>query len=275
MNQRQLLPPVDQQLLARLTAHPDPAEAARRRRLIEDEPSEFEANRARDAALSNLLGQSRGALETARFDRIIRACCWGTLSDDEVHQPVRSAPLAVVAPAAPQATARSVPTAERPLPPPPAVQPATVPVASVVPPQQTRIGNTVPAGLAQPPAPIVHPPCTAEAIRFLRSELAAGEREGREVQAEAQKRQLSPAMIRAARQQLRVITERRGFGPLCRSWWRLPLVITDVQCSQNQSARLSTNQDGSASRAVVIETHSVHESATAHVVQPAHIGSEP
>src|SRR5438309_5070617 len=101
MNQRRLLPLADQQLLARLTAHPDPAEAARRRRLIEDEPGEFEANQARDAALSKRLGQSGGALETMRLDRIIRACCWGTLTDDEVRQPVKSAPLAAVAPAAP------------------------------------------------------------------------------------------------------------------------------------------------------------------------------
>src|SRR5438128_6462441 len=99
MNQRHMLPRADQQLLERLAAHSDPAEATRRRRLIEDEPGEFEANQARDVALSKLLGQSQGALETMRLDRIIRACCWGTLNDDEVHRPVQSAPPAGVAPA--------------------------------------------------------------------------------------------------------------------------------------------------------------------------------
>jgi hypothetical protein len=236
MSKRHLLTLADRQLLDRLEREaPDQAERAKRRRLFDSDLSDYggsdtRASVAMEALLKPFIGN-----DAERLDRIVVLCVWGVMRDwDNEYFAPQLALLEsrALAPACPMPSQTSV-------------QPAATQVTRVVPTQPTVAGNAVSAGLAQPPAPIVRQPCTAAAVEFLRATLAAGERESRALQAEARSLRLTPAMIRAARQRLDVASEKRGFGPLCRSWWRLPLVMTGVQCSQDQSARPSTSQDGS------------------------------
>jgi len=262
MNQRHMLPRADQELLARLAAHPDRAEAAQRRRLIEGEPGDFEANQARDAALLKLLKQSGGALDTVRLDRIIRACCWGTLFDDEVSavpQPSQSDPQAPVARAAAQSAPRGVPAPTHPAPPPTAVQPAASQIARAVPPEPTTPQPATP----RPAQPLSSPPpCTAMAVRFVNFELREGERPGCEVIAAGTKLGMTEKMLRTARERLGVIVERRGFGPNGRAHWRLPVPWAGLGVGVSK-APLQGEQNN---RSVAPSTNDVRQS-TAHVVR--------
>ncbi len=239
MSQRNRLPAADRQLLDRLEREaPDPAQRAMRRRLFDGDLADFGGSCKRaDTAMADMLGVAVGG-DLDRRDRIVLLIVWRVIRDQDAEY---FAPLEVPAQA---------PTS-------PAVQPAVPEVARTVAPPPIRAGHAAPTVQAQPPVPSLRAPCTAAAVEFLRAALAAGERESREVQAEGQRRGLTPAMIRAARQRLGIVTEKRGFGPLCRGFWGLPLVTTAVQCSSDRPARFSTDRSRSESRAVRVETHSV------------------
>jgi hypothetical protein len=257
-NQLGLLPLADQQLLASLAAHPDPVEAARRQRLFSGDLTDFGDSCERaDEAMAALLTPVVGG-DLDRRDRLVLLCVWGTIRDQDVDY---FAPLEAAAPAQPSSPA--------------AVRPAAAEVTHTLPPQPIRPANAVPAAMAPPPTPVLRAPCAGAAIEFLRAVLAAGERESREVQVEARKLRLTPAMIRAARQRLGIVSEKRGFGSECRSHWRLPLVTTDVQCSSHQPARTGTDRNRSESRAVPVETHSVqHIGGRARCADHARTGTE-
>jgi hypothetical protein len=204
VSQRNLLPAADRQLLERLEREAqDPAELSRRRRLFDGDLSDFGGNCKRaDTAMAALLKPAVGG-DLDRCDRLVLFIVWQVVRDQDADYFV---PLQ--APAAPT-------------PSPPLVEAPAAQVASAVPPQSTRAGSDVPAGHAGPLAPPLRAPCTGAAIEFLRATLAAGERESREVQSEGATCGLTPAMIRAARQRLGIVTEKRGFGSACRSYWGL------------------------------------------------------
>jgi hypothetical protein len=250
-NQRHLLPAADRQLLDRLVQEAqDPAERGRRQRLFGGNLVDFADSCERaDEVMSALLTPAVGG-DLDRRDRIVLLIVWNVIRDQDAAY---FAPLEVRAPAPTCLT--SLPTA---------VQPAAAQAPATPSAQATRTGNAVPAAQAERPAPIPPAPCTASAGRFLRAALAAGERPSREVQAEGQRLGLTPAMLRAARQRLGIVTEKRGYGQRCRSYWSLP-VSTDAHTGLDRVADVRADRNRSANGAGAIEARSVH--GTENIVQ--------
>jgi len=88
-----------------------------------------------------------------------------------------------------------------------------------------------PPARPQPLLRVARPPCTALAVDFLRAGLRSGERSREEVMRAAAQLGLTAKMIRAARERVGVVVERRGFPS--HAYWRLPARPADAQTGQS------------------------------------------
>jgi len=220
-NQRELLPPADRALLERVMQHQDPAEVARRRRLIEAPFSDnYDVNAARNDELFALLKPYCGD-EILRTDRLVRALAWNNLFEDEIA--AGHAQRANVEqradqekPSAGKGRNSITPPAEPEMPAEPSAraEPAT-------PPAEMEPGSSPLSESATPPESSTRPPCAAAARDFLMRVLADGERPAKTVMAKAAALGLTALMGRAVRARLGVLVARRGFGAGHGSYWRL------------------------------------------------------
>ncbi len=94
-------------------------------------------------------------------------------------------------------------------------------------------------------------PKMQQALEWLYTALAGEPRPGREIEQEALAAGIAVATLRHAREQLGVITERRGYGAEMRSWWRLDEGDTSetdaTDAGAGDAGRFDAGQAGEAS----------------------------